>query len=36
MLMMMAVFYGLARALRDLAGLKLMEVFNQPGNRHDT
>ncbi len=35
MLMMLAVFYGLARALRVLAGLKLMEVFNQPGNRHE-
>ncbi len=35
MLMMIAVFYGLARALRDLTGLKLMEVFNQPGDRHE-
>ena len=35
MLMMLAVFYYLARALRGLAGLKLMEVFNQPGDRHD-
>jgi len=35
MLMMLAVLYGLARALRDLAGLKLMEVFNQPGDRHE-
>ncbi len=34
MLMMLAVFYGLARALRQLAGLKLMEVFNQPEDRH--
>ncbi len=36
MLMMLAVFYGLARALRELAGLKLMEVFNQAGDRHDS
>ncbi len=34
MLMMLAVFYGLARALHRLAGLKLMEVFNQAGDRH--
>ncbi len=34
MLMMLAVFYGLIRALRELAGLKLMEVFNQSGDRH--
>ncbi len=34
MLMMLAVFYGLTRALRELAGLKLMEVFNQSGDRH--
>ena len=34
MLMMAAVFYGLSRALRDLAGLKLMEVINTPGEQH--
>ena len=34
MLMMLAVFYGLSRALRDLAGLKLMEVFNHAGDSH--
>ncbi len=34
MLMMLAVLYGLARTLRDLTGLKLMEVFNQAGDRH--
>jgi len=34
MLMLMAVLYGLARTLRNLTGLKLMEVFNQPGDRH--
>ncbi len=36
MLMMLAVFYGLARALRELAGMKLMEVFNQAEDRHDS
>ncbi len=34
MLMMLAIFYGLARTLRELAGLKLVEVFNQLGDRH--
>ncbi len=34
MLMMLAVLYGLARTLRDLTGLKLMEVLNQAGDRH--
>ena len=34
MLMMLAVFYGLSRALRDLTGLKLMEVFNHAGDSH--
>ncbi len=34
MLMMLAVFYGLSRTLHQLAGLKLMEVFNQAGDRH--
>ncbi len=34
MLMLVAVFYGLSRALRDLAGLKLMEVINTHGDQH--
>jgi hypothetical protein len=33
MLMMMAVLYYLARAMRELAGLKLTEALNQGGSR---
>ena len=31
MLMMVAVFYGLSRAIKNLAGLKLMEILHQAG-----
>jgi hypothetical protein len=35
MLMMMAALYYLARAMRDLAGLKLTEALNAGGNPGD-